>query len=254
MKVIFSERAFTSILAETTERVYTETGGLFLGTIQEDNWFVIESIDPGPNSIFEVAYFEYDKKYVEHLINKIANIYNEKLDLIGLWHRHPGSMDVFSTTDGGTNSKYAAMREQGAISALVNVDPNFRLTVYHVKQPCKYLKIDYLVGNSYIPSNLLRLKSLSKFENIMQNILYNNAKGNIYSKIKNLNSLIDTVLPLVPAELQVSEYIISEINITQQNLQNIRNQIINMLLSDIIFITDKLGIKITTIQVDTPHG
>ena len=88
MKVVFSNRAFTSILSETTEKIKTETGGLFLGTVEDDVWYVIESIDPGPKSIFEVAYFEYDQKYTQHLINKIANLYNHRLTLIGLWYSH----------------------------------------------------------------------------------------------------------------------------------------------------------------------
>ena len=58
MRVVFSNRAYASVLAETTEKIKTETGGLFLGTVQDDTWYVIEAIDPGPNSIFQVAYFE----------------------------------------------------------------------------------------------------------------------------------------------------------------------------------------------------
>ena len=71
MKVIFSDRAYAGILAETTEKIKTETGGLFLGVVDHDQWYVIETIDPGPKSIFEVAYFEYDQAYKHHLINKI---------------------------------------------------------------------------------------------------------------------------------------------------------------------------------------
>ena len=52
--VFFSERAFTSILVETQEEIGTETGGVFLGYRQEDIWYVIESVDPGPNSIFDL--------------------------------------------------------------------------------------------------------------------------------------------------------------------------------------------------------
>ena len=248
MKVIFSERAFTSIIAETTERVHTETGGLFLGTFKDDNWLVIESIDPGPNSIFEVDYFEYDQKYVEHLINKIANLYDEKLELIGLWHRHPGSMDVFSVTDGFTNSKYANMRQQGAISALVNVDPNFRLTVYHVQQPCRYSRIEYIVGNGYIPKDILKLRKLNEFESIMRSVLNANVKRNRYNKIKNLSTLMDEILPFIPNELSVNKFMNSDIDIVRHNMSDIRNQMIENLLSDIMFISDKLGIKILISQ------
>ena len=32
MKAVFSDRAYASVMAETTEKIQTETGGLFLGT------------------------------------------------------------------------------------------------------------------------------------------------------------------------------------------------------------------------------
>ena len=101
MKAYFSNRAYAAVLAETAEKIKTETGGLFLGAVRDGNWYIVEAIDPGPKSIFEVAYFEYDQKYTQHLINKIANLYDQPLGLIGLWHRHPGSFDQFSTTEIG---------------------------------------------------------------------------------------------------------------------------------------------------------
>lgn len=175
MRVVFSNRAYASVLAETTEKIKTETGGLFLGTVQDDTWYIIEAIDPGPKSIFEVAYFEYDQKYTQHLINKIANLYDKQLTLIGLWHRHPGSFDQFSSTDDGTNAKYASMREEGAISALVNIDPTFRITMYQVERPCNYQKIVYDVGDNLIPDELLKFKTPERFYSIMDNILYPSA-------------------------------------------------------------------------------
>ena len=33
MKVVFSDRAYAAVLAETTEKIKTETGGLFLGAV-----------------------------------------------------------------------------------------------------------------------------------------------------------------------------------------------------------------------------
>lgn len=162
--VVFSERAFTSILVETQEKIRTETGGVFLGYRQGDVWYVIESVDPGPNSIFQPSYFEYDQEYINHLINKVSRLYSSQLDLIGLWHRHPGSFDSFSGTDDGTNTKYAELNEQGAISALVNIDPQFRLTVYSVTLPLKYKKVKYMVGDSYIPHEMLTLKNSASLQ------------------------------------------------------------------------------------------
>lgn len=177
MKIIFSERAFTAILAETTEKIRTETGGLFLGAVEDDSWYVIEAIDPGPGSVFETAYFEYDQRYTEHLINKVANLYDAPLALIGLWHRHPGSFDKFSSTDDGTNRKYARMRKEGAVSALVNVDPFFRLTAYHVEQPCRYSRIEYAIGDEWIPDKLLKYKTPDRFQRIMGNLLGREGSG-----------------------------------------------------------------------------
>lgn len=177
MNVVFSTRAYTSIMAETTEKITTETGGLFLGTLVGDTWYVIEAIDPGPKSIFQVAYFEYDQAYTQHLINKVANYYEKPLNLIGLWHRHPGSFDQFSSTDDGTNTNYASRHPKGAISALVNIDPKFRLTVYQVHPPCAYEKIKFKVGDELIPKELMAFKTIDAYEKIMDQIQNPKPKG-----------------------------------------------------------------------------
>lgn len=166
MQAFISDRAYAAILAETAEKMITETGGVFLGCYEKGNWYVIEAIDPGPKSVFQVNRFEYDREYIEHLINKTARMYKAGLTLIGLWHRHQGSVDEFSSTDDWTNSNYAKLSPNGAISALVNVDPKFRFTPYHVGWPLKYTKITYIIGDSLIPGHLLQL---SKFGQSLEN-------------------------------------------------------------------------------------
>ena len=123
----------------------------------------METIDPGPNSIFKPAYFEYDQDYINHLINKVSRLYKNQLDLIGLWHRHPGSLDTFSMTDDGTNTQYAQLADCGAISGLVNIDPEFRLTLYHVSLPLKYEKIAYSVDDARIPRSIAELREPSEY-------------------------------------------------------------------------------------------
>ena len=152
--MVFSKRAMTALLVEAREKITTETGGVFLGKYLDGTWYVVETIDPGPKAIFKTAYFEYDQDYINHLINKISRLYNQQLDLVGLWHRHPGSLDSFSTTDDGTNSKYAELSFYGAISGLVNIDPKFRLTMYHVSLPLNYEKIDWIVNDELIPAEI----------------------------------------------------------------------------------------------------
>lgn len=247
MRVVFSNRAYAAVLAETTEKIKTETGGLFLGAVKDDTWYIIEAIDPGPKSVFEVAYFEYDQKYTQHLINKIANLYDEKLSLIGLWHRHPGSFDQFSSTDNGTNAKYASMRKEGAISALVNIDPDFRITIYHVLQPCKYQKISYDIGDHLIPDALLKYKSPDKFISIMKDLLYPSRKtkrsGEDY-RFVNLSSFMKFILPQLKGKecTDVESNNMMSDNSTQELL-------VGELIDDLTFMADTIGVE-TAVSLD----
>ena len=92
------------------------------------------------------------------LAESISTKYEKKLELLGLWHRHPGSMDIFSGTDDITNSVFAGLRPYGAISGLVNVDPNFRLTMRHVSNPLHYEIVDVEVGDDLIPDDYFKLR------------------------------------------------------------------------------------------------
>ncbi len=250
MKVVFSNRAYAAILAETTEKIKTETGGLFLGTVQNDIWYVVEAIDPGPKSIFQVAYFEYDQAYTQHLINKIANLYEKRLDLIGLWHRHPGSFDHFSTTDDGTNTKYASMRSSGAISALVNIDPRFRLTVYHVAQPCHYSTIRYEVGDELFPAELLAYKTPSRFEGMMEHMLYpHSVKASGHEKNCHKTVSLASFMELIMPEL--SEFICT--GVTPEDAvkdESTRERMANDLIGDISFLTDEVGVEVAVAAKD----
>lgn len=244
MKVVFSNRAYAAVLAETTEKIKTETGGLFLGAVQDDVFYIVEAIDPGPKSIFEVAYFEYDQQYTQHLINKVANLYRKKLTLIGLWHRHPGSFDHFSSTDDGTNAKYASMRQQGAVSALVNIDPTFRLTVYHVEHPCRYSQIPYDVGNHLIPDEFLELKSPEDYLAMMDRMLHGGAKRTKPTSEHNIGVNLESFVKLISPLL--AEYVISDLDTAQMSFDaEAQEKVINEVMDDLSFITDKAKIEVS---------
>lgn len=165
--VIFSNKAYNAIIQETFDKHPVETGGILLGHVVDDAWVVMEVLPPGINSVFEYAYFEYDHQFVNYLAVKVASKYKCPLSLLGLWHRHPGSMDVFSQTDDGTNRKFAKLSDRGAISGLVNVDPNFRITMYYLSKEEKptspferpnYSVVDIEVGDDIIPEHFFELK------------------------------------------------------------------------------------------------
>jgi proteasome lid subunit RPN8/RPN11 len=157
-KVIFSEDAYNTILTEAFHKDPVETGGILLGQIENDTWYVIESIEPGPGSVFRSAYFEYDTAFVNYLAKARARRYAIPLRLLGLWHRHPGAYDRFSSTDDETNLLYAKLSSQGALSGLVNIDPEFRLSLYHFDEKLKYRKIVHAVSSKDIPEKFLRKK------------------------------------------------------------------------------------------------
>ena len=157
--VVFSNRAYNAIVDESFRMNPVETGGILLGHILDNGcWIVMEVIPPGINCIHEISYFEYDEAFVNYLANSVATKYAKKLDVLGLWHRHPGSMDVFSGTDDGTNLTFARMNPNGAISGLVNIDPVFRFTLRHVTAPLHYEIVDFEVGDDLIPEEFFELR------------------------------------------------------------------------------------------------
>lgn len=158
--VIFSQRAFNSIVTEVIDKHPIETGGILIGYVLDNGaWIVVENIPPGyQKAIHRNSYFEYDTEFVNYLSNVIALQYKGNLQVLGLWHRHPSSMDVFSHTDDGTNIKFARDRQCGAISALVNCDPKMRITMYHVLPTGEYEPIDWYVDDGEtIPHEFLEL-------------------------------------------------------------------------------------------------
>ena len=165
--IIFTNKAYNAIIRESFDKDPVETGGILLGHVLDNGmWIVMEVLPPGINSIFEYAYFEYDDAFVNYLAQSVANQYKIPLELLGLWHRHPGSMDFFSSTDDHTNATFAAQNAYGVISGLVNIDPNFRLTMYHLGRNSfspgssrpRYEKIPIEVGDDIIPEDYFELR------------------------------------------------------------------------------------------------
>lgn len=167
-KVILSDRAFMQIYKETHSKIRTETGGLLLGHYQDGIWYVIEASDPGKHGIFEVAYHESDVEYQNHVCEVISRLYKYPLVFLGMWHRHPGSMDFFSGTDDRTNYKYAKAVGNGCISALINYDPEFRMTFYYVEnlhhEQVKYTKVKVEIGNDKIPGDIMTVAQENKIK------------------------------------------------------------------------------------------
>lgn len=173
--VVFSDKAYNAIIRETFEWEPVETGGILLGHILDNGcWIVMDVLPPGygegregDNVYHEYGYFEYNRKFVNYLAKSVAEQYEIPLELLGLWHRHPGSMDHFSGTDDGTNATFAQQNPQGTISGLINVDPQLRMTMYYLshddainrgRNPLNYQEVQVEVGSDLIPEEYFRLR------------------------------------------------------------------------------------------------
>jgi hypothetical protein len=154
LKIVMSDRALAQIYSETQDKGNKETGGLLLGHYIDSVWYIIESSDPGyDKSIFRHSYHESDEEYANHVCSILSRIYKHPLNFLGMWHRHPGSMDSFSGTDDATNTKYAKSAGNGCISLLINKDPRFRFTAYYVdlaEDVISYTKTDLDIGDNQI--------------------------------------------------------------------------------------------------------
>lgn len=193
--IVFTSRAYNGIVNESFLKDPVETGGILLGHILDNGlWIVMEVLPPGNNSIFQIAYFEYDHEFVNYLAQSVSSQYKESLCLLGLWHRHPGSMDVFSKTDDTTNGVYASLSTHGAVSGLVNIDPEFRLTMFHVSSPCIYRKVEFIVDDDLIPSHYFELKYYPIDEQEESKNIQNRSQGEGREKKKSLKSFCNRVI------------------------------------------------------------
>lgn len=169
-KIVLSDRAYIQIFNESQSRIQTETGGLLLGHFDNGVWYVIEASDPGINAKFYNAYHEGDDVYENHVCGVISRTYKYPLVFLGMWHRHPGSLDIFSGTDDGTNYKYAGSAGNGCISAIINYDPEFRVTFYYAEQGdyqrVYYTKVDVEVGDDKIPNK--EMFKVASVEDVMR--------------------------------------------------------------------------------------
>jgi len=150
-----NDRAYASVITEVMINGQNETGGVFLGYIINRAWYIVESVDPGVDTVNQVAFFRWDADYVNHQAERLSKIYQKPLTILGFWHRHPGSMDYFSDQDESTiRSNLRGLRE-GLLSMLVNIDPKLRMTFYYCYDN-NIMPIRYDVGNKYFPVELLK--------------------------------------------------------------------------------------------------
>ena len=148
-RVVLSSRAYASIIGESLSRDPLETGGIFLGNVQDGTWYVTEATDPGIKTIHTIGHHEMDDQYHNHIYPVLSRLYHHELRLLGLWHRHPGNFNAFSYDDHCTNSAFAAAIGSGTLSLLINFTPEPALTCYYFDETTGvYFKPELEIGDS----------------------------------------------------------------------------------------------------------
>ena len=150
-KIIISDRAYISIIAEALSRDPDETGGILLGIIDNDIWYVVEATDPGLSTFHSYGHHEMDEKYLNHIYPVHSRLYEKDLVLEGLWHRHPRTLNTFSGDDNRTNTSYSEAIGNGTLSFLLNFVPDAQLTCYYLddKGTGSYYKPEVKIGDKY---------------------------------------------------------------------------------------------------------
>ena len=113
MDLRITKSAYQVIKEESLENMESESGGLMIGTMENDP-FVIKATKPSPLAIRTSASYTNDGKYDTEILKKTIAEYNSRIKLVGYWHKHPGSMCNPSMTDLKTACKFAApLRNSG---------------------------------------------------------------------------------------------------------------------------------------------
>jgi hypothetical protein len=156
--VVLSDRAYAAIVADVAIHGENETGSVLIGNIWNRVWYIVDIIDGGLVTTNRVDYFVWDTRYVNHCSDVRSRIYKFPLSILGICHRHPGSMDYFSFTDEKTISENLKHCKHGLLSMLVNIDPEFRMTFFYCFGN-KMMAVQYDVGDEYFPEEILALAS-----------------------------------------------------------------------------------------------
>ena len=176
--VVISDRAYRQLVCQTfavCERNVTdgvETGGVLIGHYVDGFWYVVESIDQGVDTYNTRSNFKYDVDYINHQVDYLSRIYKHPLTILGIWHRHPSSMDHFSGTDEITIKKHVDISDNGILSMLVNIDPAVRMTFYYCGKDNSLMKIPYVAGDEYFIKDLIQYRRLSDISKEYGNVKF----------------------------------------------------------------------------------
>ncbi|MCI9348448.1 MAG: hypothetical protein HFF83_04325 [Oscillibacter sp.] len=150
LHVVLSSRAYAGILSQALRDVREETGGVFLGRVHNRIWYVMEAVTLPFSEA--PAVFSWEPEEVRRIAEFCRGLYQEPLEVLGFWHRHPPHMDYFSPED--EQVLQSGQWPHGQLAMLVNADPDLRLSFYCCNG-MELMPAEYDHGDEYFLEELL---------------------------------------------------------------------------------------------------
>lgn len=106
-----SKSAFSYMASEAENKFCLETGGVLLGTVNDDRIVVQIAVGPGPAAKHGFASFVRDGAYAQLELERVLSESNGEIDYLGEWHTHtipvgPSTRDKKSMAVIALNSQY----------------------------------------------------------------------------------------------------------------------------------------------------
>lgn len=121
-RVVLSPLAWTLMISQSYLNDPNETGGALLGYRDGTTVHVTVALPPGPRSQASPVMLKYNEEFQNYVFGVITELMGQKAGLLGLWHRHPGSLDRFSGVDAVAHEQFGKVLNGGVISLLLNLD------------------------------------------------------------------------------------------------------------------------------------
>lgn len=128
-----SNRALAAMVSGIEKFPDTENGGILLGIRRNGEIAVVEAIEAGEGAIHERGKLSCDVKSVEYIANTVKGLYEEELEVVGIWHKHNHDYNpAFSTEDNLCHKEMCDSLKQDIISILFqkNKDDEYTMRVF----------------------------------------------------------------------------------------------------------------------------
>lgn len=165
MQVVFSDSASASMSVDIQHSILynIEIGGVLLGHIENNKFYVVENVCLGFKIISSLFTFKYDNEFIDYLANHYSQMYKQKLNVVGLWHTHIDGESIFSPSDRELNNSFITIFGNYIVSSIVAINvPSVRIVNYCIDEHNEEL-IDCIFGDEYVPEYFKTYKMSSWF-------------------------------------------------------------------------------------------